>query len=82
LNVAVSSDRGLCGGIHSSVSKSVKKFVRENASAKIAIIGQKAKPQIAREAKNNIAMTFDQVAKVAPTWDECALISGTPTLYI
>lgn len=75
LAIAVSSDRGLCGGIHSSISKAVKKYVRVNPETPIVIIGMKAKPQIAREAKQNIQLTFDQVAKVAPSWDECALIA-------
>lgn len=35
----------------------------------------KAKPQIAREARQNIKITFDQVAKAVPCWDECALIA-------
>lgn len=73
--LAMSSDRGLCGGIHSSVSKAVKKYVRSSPSTQIVIVGQKSKPQIAREARDNIAVTFDQVAKVQPVWDEAALIA-------
>lgn len=75
LAIAVSSDTGLCGGIHSSISKNVKKFVRLNPETAVVIIGMKAKAQIAREAKQNIQMTFDQVAKQQPSWDECALIA-------
>ena len=41
LVVAVSSDRGLCGGIHSSVSKAVKKHLRQNLKASVAVIGLK-----------------------------------------
>lgn len=75
--VACSSDRGLCGGIHSSVSKAVKKYVRENPSSQVVIIGQKAKPQIAREARSQIVVTYDNVSKVQPTWDEAALIADS-----
>jgi F-type H+-transporting ATPase subunit gamma len=75
LDIAISSDRGLCGGIHSSVSKAVKKHVREHPSAKVVVIGQKAKPQIMREARKNIEITFDQVAKAQPNWSEAARIT-------
>ncbi|KAJ3060712.1 atp3 gamma subunit of the F1 sector of mitochondrial F1F0 ATP synthase, partial [Quaeritorhiza haematococci] len=73
--VAVSSDRGLCGAIHSSVSKGVKKYVKEVPAASIVVLGQKAKPQIAREAKDNIALSFEQVAKNGPTWYEASMIA-------
>lgn len=73
--IAVSSDTGLCGGIHSSISKAVKKYVRANPETPVVILGMKAKPQIAREARENIQLTFDQVSKPSPNWDECALIA-------
>jgi F-type H+-transporting ATPase subunit gamma len=73
LVVAVSSDRGLCGGIHSSISKTTKRYLAKN-KANVAIIGQKAKSQIVREYKDSIALTFDGVAKNIPTWAEAAII--------
>ncbi|KAL2912294.1 atp3 gamma subunit of the F1 sector of mitochondrial F1F0 ATP synthase [Polyrhizophydium stewartii] len=72
--VTVSSDRGLCGGIHSSVSKATKRFLAANPSASSAILGQKAKSQVQREYRDNIFLSFDGVTKNAPTWFEAALI--------
>ncbi|KAJ3219539.1 atp3 gamma subunit of the F1 sector of mitochondrial F1F0 ATP synthase [Dinochytrium kinnereticum] len=74
LVVAVSSDRGLCGGIHSAISKGVKRYVATVPETAIAILGQKARTQIQREYRTNIAITFDQVAKNVPTWTEAAII--------
>jgi len=74
LALVVSSDRGLCGGIHSSVSKATKRYMAKTPSASICILGQKAKSQISREYKNQIKITFDGVAKNHPTWAEAATI--------
>lgn len=51
LIIAVSSDRGLCGGIHSNVSKAVKATMAEKgdtANVKMIIIGDKARTQLQR----------------------------------
>ncbi|KAJ1550495.1 atp3 gamma subunit of the F1 sector of mitochondrial F1F0 ATP synthase, partial [Cladochytrium tenue] len=75
--VAVSSDRGLCGGIHSSISKNVRRNVAESSpEAPIAILGQKARNQIQRDLRPNIVVTFDQVTKNFPTWLEASVIAG------
>jgi F-type H+-transporting ATPase subunit gamma len=70
LLIACSSDRGLCGAIHSSVSKFVKKAVSENPSAQIVVLGDKSKPQIARGARKSIIMSFNQVGKDIPTFTD------------
>ena len=51
LVIALSSDRGLCGGIHSSVSKAVKAYIAEqsdNTNVRLAIVGDKARLQLQR----------------------------------
>lgn len=74
--LACSSDRGLCGAIHSSISKLAKKEARENQNSFIVILGDKAKPQIAREAKNKIALHFNQVGRNIPIFlDACDVVN-------
>lgn len=75
LLIACSSDRGLCGAIHSSVSKFIKKAVIENPSSQVVVLGDKCKPQIARGAKKNIIMSFNQVGKDIPTFTDAIDIS-------
>lgn len=73
LLVACSSDRGLCGAIHSSVSKFTKKMVETlppGQTAEIIVLGDKAKPQIARTCRKNIVMSFNQVGKDIPTFTD------------
>lgn len=76
LVMACSSDRGLCGAIHSSISKLVKKEAREYPSTtSIVVLGDKAKPQIAREAKKHIVTHFNQVGRSIPTWTDACVIA-------
>ncbi|KAI8816042.1 ATP synthase F1, gamma subunit [Fimicolochytrium jonesii] len=75
LVVVCSSDRGLCGGIHSSLSKTTKKYLAANPDSTLAIVGQKAKAQLQRENRKHIAITFDGVAKGLPSWNEAALVA-------
>ncbi|KAF9416772.1 atp3 gamma subunit of the F1 sector of mitochondrial F1F0 ATP synthase, partial [Podila epigama] len=44
--IVSSSDRGLCGGIHSSVAKATRKLMAEDSvQSKIIVLGDKAKGQ-------------------------------------
>ena len=48
LYVAVTSDRGLCGGIHSSIVKAIKAEMSEkdNTDTKLVLIGDKSKAML------------------------------------
>ena len=74
LIIACSSDRGLCGAIHSSVSKFTKRLVEEavptGKTSQIVVLGDKSKPQIARSCRKNIIMSFNQVGKDIPTFTD------------
>ena len=68
LFVVVSSDRGLCGGIHSSVSKKTRAAVAEL---------EKAKGQLSRALPNNLVLSFNQIGKGVPTYEDALAISTT-----
>lgn len=69
LVLACSSDRGLCGAIHSSVSKLCRRLAAQDRSnTQIVVLGDKAKPQISRDSRRNIVMNFNQVGKNIPTF--------------
>lgn len=72
--IACSSDRGLCGAIHSSVSKFIRKLVEESSkkgqTSQIIVLGDKSKPQLARSNRKNIIMSFNQVGKNIPTFTD------------
>lgn len=74
LLIATSSDRGLCGGIHSSVSKATRRVVAQHPEAKVAVLGDKPKAQLSRAVRGNIAISFNQIGKDLPTFEEAASI--------
>jgi F-type H+-transporting ATPase subunit gamma len=74
LFVASSSDRGLCGGIHSSVSKATRRAVAQQPEASVVVLGDKPKAQLSRSIRKNLTLTFNQIGKGVPTFDEASSI--------
>ncbi|KAJ1497709.1 atp3 gamma subunit of the F1 sector of mitochondrial F1F0 ATP synthase, partial [Coelomomyces lativittatus] len=74
--VAVSSDRGLCGGVHSTVTKMIRKLLKtQKNEGSIVVLGDKARNQLAREYKSNIRLNVNQLGKNIPTFYEASLIT-------
>ncbi|KDQ56652.1 hypothetical protein JAAARDRAFT_36134 [Jaapia argillacea MUCL 33604] len=77
LFIAISSDKGLCGGIHSSVSKMTRRtFIEQKETLEqdspIMVIGDKVKAQLSRALPQNIALTFNQIGRDIPTFADAA----------
>jgi F-type H+-transporting ATPase subunit gamma len=77
LFVVVSSDKGLCGGIHSSVSKATRRAINtgENGGSPdspVVVIGDKSKAQLSRSLSSNLAITFNQIGRDIPTFADAA----------
>ena len=76
LFVVLSSDKGLCGGIHSSVSKATRAAVKEaDPESPIMIIGDKSKAQLSRAVPQNLALTFNQIGRDIPTFADAAAVA-------
>lgn len=72
----VSSDRGLCGGIHSSVTKYTRRLVKDgNTESPIVVLGDKSKAQLARAHPENLVITFNQIGKDIPSFADAAVIA-------
>ncbi|XP_059142458.1 ATP synthase subunit gamma, mitochondrial-like [Physella acuta] len=79
LLVVMSSDRGLCGGIHSSVVKYVKAKIEEGGSGietKFIVVGDKAKGILQRTLSSNILYSFNDYGKRPPTFSDAALVAN------
>ncbi|KAJ1873090.1 atp3 gamma subunit of the F1 sector of mitochondrial F1F0 ATP synthase [Coemansia sp. RSA 990] len=77
LLVTVSSDKGLCGGIHSSLARQSRKYLGENSEAPLVVLGDKAKVQLQRAYPENIKYSFNQLGSSIPTFDETSVIAST-----
>jgi F-type H+-transporting ATPase subunit gamma len=74
LYLAITSDGGLCGGIHSGISRFIKKQVAQNPGS-LAIVGDKPKAQLSRAMPKDIRVTFNAVGKDVPTFAEASAIA-------
>lgn len=76
LFIVVSSDKGLCGGIHSSVSKATRRAFAEKDKVEedspIMVIGDKSKAQLSRALPKNLVMTFNQIGRDIPSFADAA----------
>ncbi|KAF7762101.1 hypothetical protein Agabi119p4_8694 [Agaricus bisporus var. burnettii] len=84
LFIVVSSDKGLCGGIHSSVTKATRKALsghpesplpqgtEVSPDSSISIIGDKSKSQLVRQQASRYHITFNQIGRDIPTFADAA----------
>ena len=75
LIVVASSDKGLCGGIHSGLSKQVRRMLVQTPNAHIAVIGEKAKAQLTRSSSKAIQLSFSGIGKDVPTFADAQAIA-------
>ena len=85
LIVVCSSDKGLCGGIHSGLTKATRKILEEKPDTDIVIIGEKSKAQLNRSSGKNILLSFAGIGKDVPTFADAQAIADQicllPTQY-
>ncbi|EJT76416.1 ATP synthase subunit gamma [Gaeumannomyces tritici R3-111a-1] len=75
LLIVCSSDKGLCGGIHSGLSRTVRKLSAEGGNFDIAIIGEKCKSQLSRTNAKEIQISFAGIGKNIPTFADAQAIT-------
>lgn len=75
--IAVTSDRGLCGGVNSAVVKKIKAMIRENEDVNHAImlLGDKGRDGLSRMHGKNIIVSFKDVFKVPVSFPQVCLIA-------
>lgn len=76
LLIVISSDKGLCGSIHSQIGKFARKRIDNlKKNVDVVTVGEKVKNQILRAYPENLKLTFSGVCKEAPTFEEASLIA-------
>ena len=80
LIVVCSSDKGLCGGIHSGLSKATRKMLEKTPSADLVVIGEKSKAQLSRSSGKKIQLSFGNVGKDVPTFADAQAIADQISL--
>lgn len=75
LVIAITSDKGLCGSIHSQLARYARNIIAKSPETDVIAVGDKVKAQIARSYPENIVASFASVGKEAPTFTEAAAIA-------
>ncbi|KAK3355074.1 ATP synthase gamma chain mitochondrial precursor [Neurospora tetraspora] len=79
LVVVCSSDKGLCGGVHSGLARFIRRRAASEPEFDIVIIGEKAKAQLSRTNSKDIVLNFSGVGKDIPTFVEASAIADQIT---
>lgn len=74
LLVVASSDKGLCGAVHSGLAKATRRIFEEHSNADIAVLGEKAKAQLARTHADNLVLSFANIKDI-PTFADAQAIA-------
>ncbi|MCJ1478929.1 atp3 gamma subunit of the F1 sector of mitochondrial F1F0 ATP synthase [Lambiella insularis] len=75
LIVVASSDKGLCGGIHSGLTRATRRMLEQKPDSDIVVIGEKSKAQLGRSNGKNIVLSFAGVGKDVPTFADAQAIA-------
>ncbi|CAH0049418.1 unnamed protein product [Clonostachys solani] len=80
LLIVCSSDKGLCGGIHSGLSRRTRRLIAEEGARDLVIIGEKAKAQLSRSNASSIQLSFAGIGKDVPTFADAQAIADQISL--
>ncbi|KAL9683173.1 hypothetical protein QQ045_014990 [Rhodiola kirilowii] len=77
--ITVSSDKGLCGGINSTVVKNSKALLKYNSGPdkenKYIILGEKAKAQLIRDSKKDIEIIITELQKNPLNYSQVSVLA-------
>lgn len=76
LVLAMTSDRGLCGAIHSSVAKSIKNDLSTGGeNVKVVCVGDKSRALLQRLYAGNILFAAKEIGRIAPTFADASSVA-------
>lgn len=80
LVVAVTSDRGLCGAVHTGVARNIRESLLTNPAERdntmIVCIGEKSRAILSRLFAKNILFVASEVGRRPPTFNDAAKIAN------
>lgn len=77
LLIAVTSDRGLCGAVHTGVARQIRnELATDDGSTKVVCIGDKSRAILQRLYGKHLLMVANEVGRKPPTFLDAARIAG------
>lgn len=80
LLIVCSSDKGLCGGVHSGLSRYIRRRALEDSNFDLVILGEKCRSQLQRTNAKDIVLNFAGVGKDVPTFAEAQAVADQITM--
>ncbi|CAI5448693.1 unnamed protein product [Caenorhabditis angaria] len=73
--ILITSDRGLCGGVHSSIVKETKNILNnaEGKDIRVFAIGDKARAGLSRLYGQSIFLTGNEIGRAPPTFGDASI---------
>ncbi|VDN52192.1 unnamed protein product [Dracunculus medinensis] len=78
LLVLMTSDRGLCGSVHTSICKEAKHILSNkpnDVEYKLVLIGDKAKSAFSRNYSNDILLSGNEIGRQPPTFRDASTVA-------
>ncbi|PKS06372.1 hypothetical protein jhhlp_007120 [Lomentospora prolificans] len=76
LLIVCSSDKGLCGGVHSGLSRTVRRMFAEKPEGyELVVVGEKCKSQLSRTNAKDIQISVAGIGKDVPTFADAQAIA-------
>lgn len=77
LIVAITSDRGLCGAVHTQVARTIRTELAEDSeNTKIVCVGDKSRAILSRLWGKNIIFVANEVGRKPPTFIDASLLAN------
>ncbi|MFH4980456.1 hypothetical protein AB6A40_007165 [Gnathostoma spinigerum] len=79
LLVLMTSDRGLCGAVHSSIAKEAKRILSKKPNEvdyKMVLIGDKARQTMSRLYGKDILFCGNEIGRQPPTFDDASIAAA------
>lgn len=77
LIIAITSDRGLCGAVHTTVSRNIRNELAENSdNAKVVCVGDKSRAILSRLYSKNIMLVANEVGRKPPTFLDASKLAN------
>lgn len=76
LYLAITSDRGLCGAVHTGVARLIRNELAEDPSIKVVCVGDKSRAILQRLYSKNIVMVCNEIGRLPPTFLDAAKLTN------
>jgi len=75
--IAITSDRGLCGAVHTGVARFIRNELQSNPDLKIICVGDKSRGILQRLYAKNILLVANEIGRLPPTFLDAAKLANS-----